>query len=246
MIQISDQLSAQISLVGMLLDAAGGLFLAYDLLGGEKGPLSTFTRMFTYSVLAVFFYGIAMGLRFGLIVGTCIGSCLGLHLERLGKDKKDTFWFLFSISLVRALGMGFAIYLEGHPLVAIVGSTMVFAASMLLPYFKLGPGMLLEKSNKRPSINKQKVAFAVLLGLIVAFTDFICVQVANVSKADISHMVRLSSAVVMATLIISTISPTIEWYADNVEPKVLGYLGTILFIIGFLLQSFPALVTVLS
>lgn len=246
MIQLSDQLSAQISLLGMLLDAAGGLFLAYDLLGGEKGPLSTFTRMFTYSCLGVLFYGSAMGLRFGLIVGTCIGSCLGLHLERLGKDKKDTPLFMLSISIVRAAGLGYAVYLEGHPIVATVGSMVVFCASMLLPALNLGPAMLIDKSNKRPSLNKQKVGFAVLLGIIVAFTDLICLQFAGVAKQDLTHMVRLSATVVMATLIISAISPTIEWYADNVEPKVLGYLGTILFIVGFMLQAFPSLLTVLS
>ena len=246
MIQMTDQLSAQISLLGMLLDAAGGLFLAYDLLGGEKGPLSTFTRMFTYSVLSVLFYGLAMGLRFGLIVGVSIGSCLGLHLERLGKDKKDTLPFLFGISLVRACGLGSAVYLDGHPIVATVAAVVVFAASMLLPYFHLGPAMLIEKNSKKPSLNKQKVGFAVLLGVIVACTDLICVQFAGLSKEDLSHMVRLSSTVIMATLIVSTISPTIEWYADNVEPKVLGYLGTILFIVGFMLQAFPSLITVLS
>ncbi|MBX9570203.1 MAG: hypothetical protein K2X77_14995 [Candidatus Obscuribacterales bacterium] len=246
MIEMSDQLSAQISLLGMLLDAAGGLFLAYDLLGGEKGPLSTFTRMFTYSCLSVLFYGLAMGLRFGLIVGISIGSCLGLHLERLGKDKKDTPLFMFSISLVRAVALGSAVYLEGHPIVATIGGCVVFAASMLLPFFKLGPAMLIEKSSKKPSLNKKKVGFAVLLGALVACTDILCVQFANVTKQDMSHMVRLSATVVMATLIISAISPTIEWYADNVEPKVLGYLGTILFIVGFMLQAFPSLVTVLS
>lgn len=242
---MNDLLSAQISLIGMLLDAAGGLFLAYDLLGGEKGPLSTFTRMFTYSLISFAFYGFSMGLRFGLIVGIALGSCLGLHLERLGKGKKDTLRFLLFISTVRAGAIAYAAYLEGHPVFCVVAAIVVFAASMLLPYFNLGPQMLVV-TDKRPTINKEKVFFAFLLGFMVVFADLICMGFGGINKAEVVGMVRLSATVVMATLLTAIISPSIEWYADNVEPKKLGYLGTILFILGFLLQAFPSLVTVLS
>ena len=42
---------ALISIVGSSLDVLGALYLAYDLLGGEHGPLRTLTRGVTYGAL---------------------------------------------------------------------------------------------------------------------------------------------------------------------------------------------------
>ena len=42
---------ALISIVGSSLDVLGALYLAYDLLGGEHGPLRTLTRAITYGAL---------------------------------------------------------------------------------------------------------------------------------------------------------------------------------------------------
>ena len=36
-----------LSLTGVLLDALGGLYLAYDLLGGKRGPLRMVTKTAT-------------------------------------------------------------------------------------------------------------------------------------------------------------------------------------------------------
>ena len=40
-----------LSLVGVVLDALGGLYLAYDLLGDRRGPLRTFTKSVSYGVM---------------------------------------------------------------------------------------------------------------------------------------------------------------------------------------------------
>ena len=42
---------AMVSIAGSSLDVLGALYLAYDLLGGEHGPLRTLTRGVTYGVL---------------------------------------------------------------------------------------------------------------------------------------------------------------------------------------------------
>jgi hypothetical protein len=46
---------AAIALSGTALNLLGGLYLAYDLFGGEHGPLRTLTRAVTYGLL--FFLG---------------------------------------------------------------------------------------------------------------------------------------------------------------------------------------------
>ena len=50
-----------VSLVGSSLDVLGALYLAYDLLGGEHGPLRTVTRGITYGVLFGAGYGLSLG-----------------------------------------------------------------------------------------------------------------------------------------------------------------------------------------
>ncbi len=57
---------ALISIVGNCLDVLGALYLAYDLLGGEQGPLRTFTRGVTY--------GIPFGIAYGVVLGPIFGS----------------------------------------------------------------------------------------------------------------------------------------------------------------------------
>lgn len=55
-----------LSLTGVVLDALGGLYLAYDLLGGKKGPLRTITKSVSYGVMFGIIYGLPLGLWFGL------------------------------------------------------------------------------------------------------------------------------------------------------------------------------------
>ena len=65
---------ALISILGSSLDVLGALYLAYDLLGGEHGPLRTLTRAVTYAVLFGTGYGIALGPVFGLASGVALST----------------------------------------------------------------------------------------------------------------------------------------------------------------------------
>ena len=52
---------ALLSIIGTSLDMLGAMYLAYDLLGGEHGPLRTLTRAVTYGTL----FGVGFGLASG-------------------------------------------------------------------------------------------------------------------------------------------------------------------------------------
>lgn len=234
-----------ISLVGMLFDAVGGLYLAYDLLGGEKGPLSTFTRAFTYSLLLFIIFAIAMGAKFALCAGIGLGVAVGLQLDRIGRKVEISSKFLLSISLLRACGMGSAVWTLGRPITAGVVSLLIFIASMVLPVFKISPELLVE-AGKKPSINKQKVLLACFFGIMALTIDMLFLACGLSSLADMQDLLKLAFTVFLGMLVVGTLSPSIEWYADNVEPKVLGYLGTILFLLGFLIQSIPSWFVVLK
>src|ERR1700675_4528057 len=108
---------ALISIIGSSLDVLGALYLAYDLLGGEHGPLRTLTRAVTYGVLFGGGYGLALGPVFGLASGFAHGITLAWEFSRASRNRpKSGFWYDTAMSAIR--GFGFALgasYLFGVP-----------------------------------------------------------------------------------------------------------------------------------
>ena len=106
---------ALISIVGSSFDVLGALYLAYDLLGGEHGPLRTLTRGVTYGALFGTGYGLALGPVFGVITGAAHGITLAWEFSRASRHgPKPGFWYDIAMSAIR--GFGFALgaaYLYG-------------------------------------------------------------------------------------------------------------------------------------
>src|SRR5580692_7684272 len=99
---------ALICIIGSCFDVLGGLYLAYDLLGGEHGPLRTLTRAVTYGLLFGIGYGIALGPVFGLVTGVGNGITLAWELSRAARHgPKPGFWYETSMSALR--GCSFAV-----------------------------------------------------------------------------------------------------------------------------------------
>src|ERR1700720_4600358 len=111
---------AAISITGSCLDVLGSLYLAYDLLGGQHGPLRLLTRAVTYSVVFGIGYGLGLGLFFGLASGIATGITLSIEFSRAarGLNHYSLPWeglfsairgFAFGAGLYRILGLEFAI-----------------------------------------------------------------------------------------------------------------------------------------
>src|SRR6185369_6630751 len=73
---------AAISISGISLDMLGGLYLAYDLLGGQHGPLRLLTRMVTYSIVFGIGYEIGLSLFFRVACGLATGITVSIELQR--------------------------------------------------------------------------------------------------------------------------------------------------------------------
>src|ERR1700675_140650 len=98
---------ALISIVGGALDMLGALYLAYDLLGGEHGPLRTLTRGVTYGVLFGTGYGLGLGPVFGLASGVAHGFTLAWEFSRASRrGPKPGFWYDAVMSAIRGAGFG--------------------------------------------------------------------------------------------------------------------------------------------
>ncbi len=76
---------AAVSISGTCLDVLGSLYLAYDLLGGQHGPLRLITRAVTYSIVFGVGYGLGLGLFFGLASGIATGITISLEFNRAAR-----------------------------------------------------------------------------------------------------------------------------------------------------------------
>src|SRR5438477_11522229 len=72
---------AAASITGTCLDVLGSLYLAYDPLGGQHGPLRLLTRAVTYSVVFGIGYGFGLGLFFGLASGLASRTSLSIEFS---------------------------------------------------------------------------------------------------------------------------------------------------------------------
>jgi hypothetical protein len=103
---ISAHLLAWLTLAGRALDLLGGLYLAYDLPGGRRGPLRTLARAGTYAVAFGALYTAGLPLKFGPIAGAGLGVLLGVEYGiRVG----ETVGFAFAVLRGATFGLAGAV-----------------------------------------------------------------------------------------------------------------------------------------
>ena len=237
---------ALISIIGSVLDVLGALYLAYDLLGGEHGPLRTLTRAVTYGTLFGIGYGLALGPVFGVMSGLAHGMTLGWEYSRASRHQpKSGFWLDTGMSAIR--GCGFALgasYLFG-PLFGItfgVVSTVAQSIAYRLgirPTADYGPAT-------RPRVSRFMVLTAVNRTVGYAITGYVCSLIAQQREHAVAIGLRTGLAIGLVTGLTSPLTPFIEWTADRIPEKRMGVFGIGLILVGFTLQSTQYWVTFLD
>jgi hypothetical protein len=228
---------ALISIVGSSLDVIGALYLAYDLLGGEHGPLRTLTRFVTYGALFGTGYGLALGPVFGVISGLAHGLTLGWEYSRASRNApKSGFWVDTAMSAVRGCGFGLgAAYLFG----AAFGLTFgVLSTVGQMIAYRIGIRPTVDyKPATRPRLSRFIVLAAANRTVGYAVTGYVSSLVAQQRDHAIAVGLRAGLAIGLVTAIIGPCTPFIEWTADHVPEKRMGVFGIGLILIGFTLQS---------
>lgn len=240
---ISPQLVAGINFAGLLLDALGGLYLAYDLLGGEKGPLRVVTRIATYTLILGTVYSIALGLKFGLIAGPGLGTAIGLQIRQFASGQPETARFKLAIALLRAGTIGLAVGVSHSVTLGLVFTAIMLGLALLLNKLGIGPDKFY-KPGTRPKFNK-----GVLL-IITVLTG--CAYLLSIIGEAITHqtlstqVISVCAAVAIGTALVATLSPVIEYWADRLPEKTMGTAGCVMFLIGIAIQSLPYVMTLLE
>jgi|SRR5579859_718645 len=229
---------AAVSIAGTCLDVVGSLYLAYDLLGGQHGPLRLLTRAVTYSLIFGIGYGLGLGLFFGLAAGFTTGITISIELNRTarGLDYYSLPWeavfaairgFGFGLGLYKVVGIGFA---SSFAILITVGQILAYTHGMR-PAIDYAASL-------RPRFSRRQ-----FWGTLVRTVGYIAS--ALVCSAFIHHLdhpwsfaIRVGLVTGIVTAVGATFNPYIEYYADNLPERRLGAFGIVLILCGFALQSF--------
>ena len=228
---------AVVSITGTCLDVLGSLYLAYDLLGGQHGPLRLLTRAVTYSVIFGIGYGFGLGLFFGLASGIATGITLSIEFSResRGLDHYSLFWeglfsairgFAFGAGLYRILGFGFAI-----------AFAILITAGQIFAYSRGMRPAADYAASRRSRLTPRQFWGTVVRTLGYMATALICSAFVHHVEHAWSFAIRVGLVTGIVTGVGMTVNPYIEYYADNLPERRLGVFGIGLILCGFALQS---------
>ena len=228
---------ALISIIGGSLDMLGALYLAYDLLGGEHGPLRTLSRAVTYGVLFGGGYGLALGPVFGLASGVAHGITLAWEYSRASRHgPKPGFWLDTAMSAIR--GCGFALG-AAYSFGARFGITFgVFSTAGQAIAYRIGIRPTMDyRPASRPRFTRFQLLAAANRTVGYAVTGYVSSLVAQQQEHAIAVGLKVGLALGVVTALSGACTPLIEWAADRVPERRMGVLGVGLILIGFTLQS---------
>jgi hypothetical protein len=228
---------AAISIAGTCLDVLGSLYLAYDLLGGQHGPLRLLTRAVTYSIVFGIGYGLGLGLFFGLASGVATGITIAIELNRAarGLHHYSLPWeglfsairgVAFGAGLYRIVGLGFAVAFA-----ALITVGQVFAYSR-----GMRPAMEYT-TTRRPRLTKRQFWGSVIRTVGYIATALVCSAFIHHVDHTWLFAIRIGLVTGIVTAVGATVNPYIEYYADHLPQRRLGIFGIALILCGFALQS---------
>ncbi len=181
---------AAISIAGTCLDVIGSLYLAYDLLGGEHGPLRLLTRAVTYAVVIGVGYGLGLGFFFGLVAGVVSGVTIAIELNRAARGLGHySLWWEGFLSALRALAFGACLYRTLGFAFAAAFAVLLTVGQTIAYWRDIRPAMDYAATG-RPRITR-RIAWAMLLRTLgYTATALLCsalVRHAAGCAGDIDH-----------------------------------------------------------
>jgi len=227
---------AAISVSGICLDVLGGLYLAYDLLGGQHGPLRLLTRVVTYSVVFGIGYGLGLGLFFGIAAGLATGITIAIELHRTSRGGHYPLRWETVFSAIRGLGFAIGLYRQTGVSFAFTFGALITCGQIIAYRRGVRPGMDYA-SSRRPRLTRRQFRAAIIrtLGYMAAF--LLCSRFVRHVEHSWTFALRGGVVIGIVTVVGTTVNPFIEYYADNLAERRLGVIGIMVVFCGFILQS---------
>ncbi len=258
-IVIDRHLIAGISIIGTVCDVMGGLYLAYDLLGGNNGPLRTLTRVVTYSLIFCVGYSLPLGLLFGplrgvvaaLVVGVGLGIILGIEYAHMTLDRTSNQshthaqWFPFLFGFLRGVVFGFAGWLLVGPLFGLLFALLSGIGLATVYAFRLSPSDAYQPHVK-PKLRPRELIASALRGTSTALAGIIAALIIHGGSNAFGFGLLFGITAGTISAIVSAFSPFVEWRADYLPARSLGAFGAGILLIGLILQSIQYWVVLLN
>jgi hypothetical protein len=228
---------AAVSIAGTCLDVLGSLYLAYDLLGGQHGPLRLLTRAVTYSIVFGVGYGLGLGVFFGLAAGVTTGITVSVEFNRAarGLHHYSLPWEAL-FSAIRGLGFAAGLYKTLGFRFALAFAVLLTAGQVVAYARGMRPALDYSAS-RRPRLTRRQFWGTVIRTLGYMAAALICSALIRHVDHAWSFATRVGLVTGMVTGIGITVNPYIEYYADNLPERRLGAFGIALILCGFALQS---------
>jgi len=237
---------AAISIIGITLDLMGGMYLAYDLLGGKHGPLRTLTRGVTYGLFFGVGLGLPLGLAFGIAGGIALGITFGHEFIRASEGKLPAPWrYVVLWSVIRGIsfGIGAAYALGRAPGIwfgVLSGLGQMFA-------YKLGFAPTADlQPDTRPRLRKLQLLASLNRTVGYGIAGSISGLLAHQGVQGLKFGIEAGLVIGIVSAVMATLIPYIEWKVDHLPDRMLGAIGAGLVVLGFCLQSVQYWVTLLD
>jgi hypothetical protein len=234
---IDHHIVAGVSIAGSALDFFGGMYLAYDLLGGRHGPLRTLTRGLTYSLLCILGFALFLGWRFALPVGIATGFTVAIELARAARQQPNP--GLLTDALFSAVrGIGFAVGL--YPIFGwrfAVLFALLSTAGQTFAYSRGIRPTMDYQSDRRLRLTRKHLLAAMLRTAGNAAAALICSWITHSALHSWVQALQFGAIIGAVTALIGLFGPYIEWFADSLPERRLGVFGVCLILCGFALQS---------
>lgn len=228
---------AAVSITGTCLDVLGSLYLAYDLLGGQHGPLRVLTRAVTYSVVFGAGYGLGLGPFVGLAAGAATGITIAIELNRAarGLPHYSLPWEAL-FSAIRGFGFGAGLYVILGLRFAVAFAILITAGQIFIYSRGLRPATDYS-ADRRPRFTRRQLWGTLTRSVGYIVTALVCSALIHHVDHPLAFAARVGLVTGIVTGVGVTINPYIEYYADNLPERRLGAFGIGLILCGFALQS---------
>ena len=222
-----------LSLAGVILDALGGLYLAYDLLGGKKGPLRIVTKSVSYGVMFGSVYGLPLGVWFGLAGFLISGPALSIEIGRREVRGIHPIFEALAFGLLRAVSFGTAGWLSKDSQFGI-NFGILCALGFVAAYLIVGPPT--ETNLGRPRIDKRVLKRAAFRGTSIGLAAVLSGAL-HQERHALLYGVEVGAVTGISSGILVAVAPAVEAWVDNLPDRRLGGYGAILVLIGSLFQT---------
>jgi hypothetical protein len=242
------KLIAEGNLIGMGIGAVGGLFLAYDLLGGKHGPLRTIARATGYALFFFVGYASVIGFQYACVGSVGLGLILAVEFSYAAKNANPSAAPRYRV-VVFGFARGIVLGLAAMTVAGVAfGATFgLLSGTVLAGQYLLGFAPSNDyRAHIKPRISAHNLLASLLRAVSVAIAGTLSGLLASSGDHWLSLGLRLGLGAGIVSALVGIVSPAVEWRVDHIPERRLGVFGLLLVFVGLLFQSVESVLALLD